>query len=43
MATDLHSIAIDAFTLSWTQLDFYAFPPFCIINKVLNKIVSDKA
>ena len=34
---------IDAFTLSWHKLKFYAFPPFAIILKVLRKIVEDKA
>lgn len=40
---DPNSIAIDAFTISWTKHYFYAFPPFSIILKVLNKIIHDKA
>ena len=27
--------AVDAFTLSWHDIIFYAFPPFCVIPKVL--------
>lgn len=34
---------IDAFTLSWENLNFYAFPPFILIPRVLRKIVNDKA
>lgn len=35
--------AIDAFTISWKEWSFYAFPPFSLITKVLQKIISDKA
>lgn len=35
--------AIDAFTVNWSELDFYAFPPFAMILKVLAKIKQDKA
>lgn len=34
---------IDAFTLNWSQFYFYAFPPFALIPKTLNKIISDQA
>ena len=34
---------VNAFTISWTFLDFYAFPPFAIIGKVLQKVQFDKA
>ncbi|OXA45296.1 putative enzymatic polyprotein [Folsomia candida] len=34
---------IDAFTLSWTDLNFYAFPPFSMILRVLRKIKTDQA
>ena len=34
--------AIDAFTLNWHTLKFYAFPPFSIMPKVLKKIQTDK-
>ena len=40
---DPHAIATDAFTLSWTHLKFYAFPPFSIIGRVVAKIVKDQA
>ena len=34
---------IDAFSLNWRAFKFYAFPPFCLISKVLTKIQYDKA
>lgn len=34
---------VDAFTLNWKHFYFYAFPPFCQILKVLQKIINDKA
>lgn len=34
---------IDAFTVSWTDLKFYAFPPFSLVLKTLVKIKNDKA
>lgn len=34
---------IDAFTFSWSDLNFYAFPPFILILKTLVKIREDKA
>ncbi|RVE43203.1 hypothetical protein evm_012152 [Chilo suppressalis] len=40
---DPEAFAVDAFTLSWTEYYFYAFPPFCLIIKVLQKIITDKA
>lgn len=33
--------AVDAFTILWPE-KFYAFPPFSLIGRVLNKIVSEK-
>ena len=35
--------AADAFSLNWHSLQFYAFPPFSIIGKVLAKIKQDEA
>lgn len=35
--------AVDAFTIDWSSLYFYAFPPFSIISKVLQKIKREKA
>ena len=40
---DPEAEAIDAFTLSWSHLRFYAFPPFICVDQVLQKIVYDKA
>lgn len=40
---DPESTFIDAFTLNWKDYYFYAFPPFSIIARVLQKIVNDKA
>uniref|UniRef100_A0A1B0GPT1 Tyr recombinase domain-containing protein n=1 Tax=Phlebotomus papatasi TaxID=29031 RepID=A0A1B0GPT1_PHLPP len=38
---DPHSVAVDAFTISWKDHFFYAFPPFALIFKVLQKIEHD--
>lgn len=40
---DKGSIATDAFTIPWTNLFFYAFPPFPLVLRTLQKIISDKA
>ena len=40
---DSEAIAIDAFSLDWSNLDFYAFPPFSVIPTVLNKLVTERA
>ena len=40
---DPGAIAIDAFSLDWANLTFYAFPPFSVIPMVLRKIQADKA
>ena len=37
------AMAINAFTLSWSGIQFYAFPPFCIIPSMLQMIRKDKA
>lgn len=34
---------VDAFTMSWHNLKFYAFPPFSLILKCLKKIEEEKA
>ena len=36
-------IAIDAFTINWAKLKFYAFSLFSVITAVLKKILEDKA
>ena len=40
---DPDSWAVNAFTFDWGSMKFYAFPPFSCVNKMLNKIVTDKA
>ena len=40
---DPEAEAIDAFTVSWSNIRFYAFPPFNCIDRVLQKIIRDKA
>lgn len=40
---DPTAIAIDAFTMQWAGLKFYAFPPFSVVPKVLSKIYQEKA
>ena len=40
---DPESIAIDAFTLPWNQLFFYALPPSSVILRALQKIKSYNA
>lgn len=40
---DPEAWAVDAFTLDWSKFYFYAFPPFCLILKVLQKIINDNA
>ena len=40
---DPKAIAVDAFTVSWHSLDFWCFPPVCIIPRVLQKIREDAA
>jgi len=40
---DPKSKSVDAFTISWKGIFFYAFPPFCLIPRVLRKIRNDKA
>ena len=36
-------MAINAFPISWTPCNFYAFPPFSVIPKVLQKIQVEEA
>ena len=37
------AVAIDAFSLSWANMNCYAFPPFSLLPQVLVKIRHDKA
>lgn len=34
---------MDVFTLEWREFNFYAFPPFALILRVLKKIQQDQA
>jgi len=38
---DPYSAAIDAFTIVWPN-NFYAFPPFNLAGRTINKIISDR-
>lgn len=40
---DPDSIAVDAFTIPWNTTFFYAFPPFSVILRTLQKISADEA
>lgn len=40
---DPEAQAIDAFSIDWGSIYFYAFPPFILILRVLRKIIADKA
>ena len=37
------AVAIDAFSLSWANMNCYTFPPFSLLSRVLPKIRQDKA
>ncbi|OXU21308.1 hypothetical protein TSAR_001510 [Trichomalopsis sarcophagae] len=37
------AVGVDAFTMDWSGLNFYAFPPFSLILKTLAKIRQDEA
>ncbi|XP_032904474.1 uncharacterized protein LOC116990664 [Amblyraja radiata] len=40
---DPGAVAVDAFSLHWGGMFFYAFPPFCLISRCLIKIEQDSA
>lgn len=40
---DPEAKTIDAFTTSWSDIFFYAFPPFSLILRTLKKILADEA
>lgn len=40
---DPDAITVDAFTLSWKNMYFYAFPPVSLVLKCIKKIIMDKA
>ena len=37
------ALAVDAFSLDWTGIGGYAFPPFCLIQRCLMKSLRDQA
>ena len=39
---DPEAIFVDAFTIDWSPFFIYAFPPFCLIHRCLQKIVQDQ-
>ena len=32
---------VDAFTIDWSQFFFYAYPPFCLVSRCVQKIIQD--
>jgi hypothetical protein len=40
---DPECVAVNAFTISWKCKMFYAFPPFSLIPRCIQKILQDKA
>ena len=40
---DPEALAVNAFLLNWNRWFFYAFPPFCLISRILQKVYFDKA
>lgn len=40
---DPESEVVDSLSISWKGIQFYAFPPFCLIPRVLQKIRVDQA
>ena len=40
---DPYAWAVDAFTVSWNNFFFYAFPPFILVTRVLRKIIDEEA
>lgn len=40
---DPGAIAIDAFAMTWTNRSLFAFPPFCVISRILAKVAAEEA
>lgn len=40
---DPDAICSDAFSLTWSDFSVYLFPPFCLINRCVQKVIADKA
>jgi hypothetical protein len=41
--SNTHIKIIDSFTISWEGGNLYAFPPFCLIGRVVQKIIYEHA
>ena len=41
--SDLNAYAVEAFSIDWSKLQFYAFPPFSCVSQCIQKIKTDKA
>jgi hypothetical protein len=39
--SDPEAEVIDSFTVSWEQEAIYAFPPFCLIGRTIQKIIAE--
>ena len=39
---DPEAVSVDAFSMNWAKSNWYAFPPFCLIPRVLRKISREK-
>ncbi len=40
---DPDSMSVDAFSVSWSNIKFYAYPPFSMVGAAMSKIVQDQA
>ena len=40
---DPGAVYVDAFSIDWSDLNFYAFPPISVIPRVLSKVKQDSA
>lgn len=40
---DPNALFVDAFSRSWSNLRFYAFPPFSLLGNCIQKLINDKA
>jgi len=40
---DPEAMAVNSFLMNWTDWKFYAFPPFSIVSKTLQKVYFDRA
>lgn len=40
---DPDALSLDSFTINWRGLKFYAFPPFSLISRVIQKVRKDEA